>query len=280
LVQALSDGDPPKRSVVITFDDGYADSLRRAKPLLERYDTPATVFVVTGAFGQGREFWWDELEQLILQPSTLPDEFQLTVNGYTHSWELGEAARYTKKDALAHRHWRAWDAPPSRRHGLYRSLWEMLRAMPQSERQRVLDALREWASSEPVCRLTRRLLDPPEVLSLAQDGLIEIGAHTVTHPALSVLPVAMQRAEVEQGKSRLEEILGQPVSTFSYPYGSRSDYTAETVGLVREAGYTGACLCCPGVVQPSTERFQLPRIHVYDCDGEAFAKSLWRWFYG
>jgi peptidoglycan/xylan/chitin deacetylase (PgdA/CDA1 family) len=49
LARALRDGDAlPKRPVVLTFDDGYADFHREALPLLTRYSVPATVFVTTG----------------------------------------------------------------------------------------------------------------------------------------------------------------------------------------------------------------------------------------
>jgi peptidoglycan/xylan/chitin deacetylase (PgdA/CDA1 family) len=81
--------------VVITFDDGYADNLHNAKPLLERYDIPATVFVTTGHIGHEREFWGDELDRLLLQPSTLPELLGLSINGSPYQWELGEVAHYT-----------------------------------------------------------------------------------------------------------------------------------------------------------------------------------------
>src|SRR5262245_19306871 len=66
LSQRLASGATLRHTVVLTFDDGYADNLHHAKPLLERYDAPATVFVTSGYVGQDREFWWDELERLLL----------------------------------------------------------------------------------------------------------------------------------------------------------------------------------------------------------------------
>ncbi len=65
LVASLHRGTLPKRAVVVTFDDGYADNLREAKPILERQGVPATVFVSTGHLGSLRGFWWDELEKLL-----------------------------------------------------------------------------------------------------------------------------------------------------------------------------------------------------------------------
>src|SRR5436309_3311860 len=61
LVSRLSERDLPIDSAVITFDDGYADNLHVAKPLLEQHKLPATVFVTAGAVGREAEFWWDEL---------------------------------------------------------------------------------------------------------------------------------------------------------------------------------------------------------------------------
>ena len=75
LVQALPNRTQRRRTVVITLDDGYADNLIHAVPLLEQYEIPATIFVATGGLIEGREFWWDELERLVLRPGTLPPPY-------------------------------------------------------------------------------------------------------------------------------------------------------------------------------------------------------------
>jgi peptidoglycan/xylan/chitin deacetylase (PgdA/CDA1 family) len=116
-----------------------------------------------------------------------------------------------------------------------------------------------------------------EVEALEQGGVIEIGAHTVTHPFLSALPAAWQRDEIKDGKAFLEELLGHPVTSFAYPYG---DYTAETTALVREAGLKCACSTVADTVWRRSDCFQLPRVEVKDWDGEEFAARLSRWFNG
>src|SRR6476619_1419319 len=49
----------PENAVAVTFDDGYLDNLTNAKPILEKYDVPATIFVCSGAVDRKEEFWWD-----------------------------------------------------------------------------------------------------------------------------------------------------------------------------------------------------------------------------
>ncbi len=87
---------------------------------------PATVFVTTGYIGHEREFWWGELDRLLLQPGTLPERLRLSVKGSIYRWNLGEAARHSEEASQRYRRWRAWEEASSSRHYLYRSLWELL----------------------------------------------------------------------------------------------------------------------------------------------------------
>lgn len=281
LVQALRDGGFPDQAVAVTFDDGYIDNLYQAKPLLGRSAIPATVFVTTGFIRQEGECWWDELDRLLLQPGTLPATLRLNVSGNAYQWELSEAVHYGEEDLRRYRRWSVLEKDdPSRRHFLYRSLYQLLRPLSKKERRRVLDELLAWAHAESLARPTHRVLSPDEVLHLAEGGLVEVGAHSETHPVLSKLSVADQRVEIEGSKARLEEILGRPVTSFAYPYGGRSQFTAETVAIVREAGFSLACSTLAEVVWRGTNCFRLPRVAVQDWNGEEFARRLRRWLGG
>src|SRR5215210_4757041 len=277
---ALRNGRLPDRAVVVTFDDGYFDNLRNAKPLLERYDVPATVFVASGFIGQKHEFWWDELDRLVLQPGRLPDRVRLSVDGKTYQWELGESADYTKEDFRSHRGWKAWKESQTPRQYLYTSLHDLLRSLSAGERRRKVAEVRSWRIDAPGRRPRHRPLSVEEIGRLQGGGLVEVGAHTVNHPLLSELSTAVQRREIRQSKARLEEIVGYGVSSFAYPYGKSADYASETVDVVRRAGFACACSTVTGVVRRSSDPFQLPRVWVRNCSGERLATQLDRWFEG
>lgn len=274
---ALRRGDLPRRAVAVTFDDGYADNLHGARPLLEAHEVPATVFLPTAAIGQTSEFWWDELCGLLLQPGNLPRVLHLRIGDARHVWELGEAASYSEADARRHRSWRAWEPPPGVRQQLFRTLWELLHPLDEDARQRVLGELRRWARADGASRPEYRTLSWAEVSALARGGLIDIGAHTVSHASLAALPIDAQRDEIRQSKHRLEAALGRPVTGFAYPFGKRTDYTAATAALVREAGFACACTNVAGAVRKGADPFETPRVLVEDWDGEEFAGRLRRW---
>ena len=91
-------------------------------------------------------------------------------------------------------------------------------------------------------------------------------------------PVGIQRTEVIQGKEYLEETLGRPVQTFSYPFGGRVDFNRKTVKIVKEAGITTACANYGLTLIGSTDPYRLPRALVRDWDVESFSSRMKAWF--
>ena len=256
-LRSLRSRSVPSHGVVVTFDDGAADNLHNAKPLLERYDIPATVFVASEYSKGEREFWWDELERILLSTRELPEKLSLKINGTTLDWDASRS-----------------------RNQLYQHLGDSLRPLPTTQRFDVIAELQQWSGGSMPPRQTHRALSPDEIRKLADGGLVEIGAHTVTHPVLSAIPVKDQEQEIRNGKAQLEEILNARVESFAYPYGTRDDYTRDTVNLVKQAAFTCACSNFKGVVQPQTSLYELPRFVVRDWDGEEFERHLRGWFRG
>ncbi|HEY9653498.1 MAG TPA: polysaccharide deacetylase family protein, partial [Coleofasciculaceae cyanobacterium] len=275
LAIAHQNGNIPQRAVAITFDDGYVDNLYQAKPLLERYNIPATVFVSTGYMGQQREFWWDELERLLLRPGRLPDKLCLDINGNLQRWELGLAVNYSEEDRECDRHISPWQAEPGSRLFFYYSLWQQLKPLPESQQLKALQQITQWANVDSVTRPNYRPLLLEEIRTLEQGGLVEVGAHTVTHPSLKAHTPSFQMQEIQQSKADLEKLLGHPVTSFAYPFG---DYAAETVELMHQTGFVYACSTVKDTVWRQSDCFQLPRFGVYNWNGEEFAKQLLRCF--
>jgi len=281
LVQHLKKGQMTRRSIVITFDDGYADNLLSAKPLLDQYGTPATVFVTSGQVNSKSEFWWDELDRLLFQRGTLPQKLSLRVAGKHYEWDLGACAAYSDYIYRRHCHWNVLKKEdPTTLQIIYSELCNLLHSLQEPERQDVLDQIRNWAGMDSKGRESHRALTSDEAIKLASDGLIEVGAHTVTHPVLAALRAPAQDHEIKKSKGHLEETLGQPVTSFSYPYGGRADYSQETVNIVRDAGCICACSNFEGHVVAGIDCFQLPRFIVLNWDGEEFFLRLKAWFHG
>lgn len=272
LTKALSDRKLPKRATVVTFDDGYADNLQHAKPILEKHDVPATVFMTTGTYGRTREFWWDELQGILLEPGTLPNRLTLDLAGQSHAWELGDISTYTLEQARPHSNWRFdTSPPPTVRHRVYTEIYFLLWNLQHDHRSKIMDDLLAQAGRGITVRPAQRAMNDDEVLKLADGGLIEIGAHTHTHPNLASQPLELQDDEIRRSKQRMESLLSRPVESFAYPFGM---HTEKTLQLVRDAGFKQACACLKHAVQYRSELHRLGRADLGDLDGDQFAKML------
>lgn len=96
-----------------------------------------------------------------------------------------------------------------------------------------------------------------QLIELSQSPLIEIGAHTLDHPYLSKLLAEKVQIEIERSKSELEQLLGQPILTFAYPYG---DFNSSTIRIVKEAGFIAALGTQYGTWQSLDNLFTLHRL--------------------
>jgi len=263
LVRAITDRQAPRGWAAITFDDGYIDVLTTAKPILERFDCPATAFLATGAIGSSREFWWDTLVRIVFETPTLPKTLAIEVAGERYHWNV-------VNDRVAFECAEQKDQKSLSRSELHSNLWQLLRILDPIERDRHLEELAIWADVSMMARPTDTAMNPAEVRALT-DGLFEVGAHTVTHPSLPALDMAGQRAEIEDSRRVCEELTGTKVTSFAYPFG---DWDKNSIAAVRNAGFTTACCTEPRVITPRSDPFRLPRVEVGNWSGHEFARRL------
>jgi peptidoglycan/xylan/chitin deacetylase (PgdA/CDA1 family) len=242
-----------KPAVAITFDDSYADNALEALPILEEVGAPATFFVSTGTIGTRSEFWWHELERIILEKQSLPSSFTLEDGFFGRSWPTGNTTE---------------------RQAFYKGIVRLMNDADAVRRNNWLIQLRCWAGTEEEDTDTHRSMTVDELRLLAGSSLVTIGAHTVTHTRLSSLSPEAQREEIYASKKALEAWLDRGISTFSYPFGRRSDYTKHSIALCRQAGFAKAAANFPGQSHRWSDPYQIPRHLVRNWPVETFALKL------
>lgn len=257
LVAALQQGVLPQRAVAVTFDDGYGDNFVNAYPLLAAAQIPATIFVTSEPIDSRQEFWWDELERVVLAPMSFPALLRCSMRAGEFAWSLNGVE----------------DQPRA-----YWALYHALKPLAPDERAAALQQLGRWANAAPADRAAYRAMTRTELAEIVNGGLVEIGGHTRNHPQLAALPVDAQRAEIVGGKRRLEELIGSPLKAFAYPYGQATDFTEETTVIVRAAGFGMALTTIHGYVETGDDIFQLRRCAVFNWDHATFRRKIEEFF--
>jgi peptidoglycan/xylan/chitin deacetylase (PgdA/CDA1 family) len=255
LTEGLEHGRLPQRTVVVTFDDGYANNLEVARPALARHGLTATLFVATGYIGDTREFWWDEVERLVCveRHADADPVLELTVGAERLRCPMEDGAQAARRIVL----------------------W--LEGLPAGSVEHGLAALRRWAGTEspPAPRPTHRPLKMDELSALAASAEFEIGAHTRSHLRLSAQTPEVQRAEIDGSRVDLESWLQSGPRSFAYPFGSPGvDYAPLTVNLVQDAGFDVAVSGSPELTVRSSPRYELPRWFVTVTEPSAFERWL------
>lgn len=128
----------------------------------------------------------------------------------------------------------------------------------------LLGKTNDWEHHVPQPEM--RLLSAEETREVARRGM-EVGAHTMTHVRLAGLPPEHLEEEVRGSREILEEVIGEEVEGFCYPFGSIDE---NAVRAARRAGYEYACAVSETVEKSA---YDIPRIPLAERDN-AFRFSL------
>lgn len=253
LLREAREGIFTQGTIALTFDDGYLDVLENGVPILEKYGLHATVFVTAGMVGSDREFWWDDLERILLTGAPLPESLDVTTPAGSGRWELDR---------------------PEGRVAAYEALCSVLRDCDFNEIRADMDGLLAWAGMPPEGRRSHRVVDPEQLRRLASSPAIEIGSHTVSHARMTILSPDRRREELVESRRLLTEWTGRETSLFSYPYGTGRDFDAATARQVAAAGYSAGIANFAGDVKAGVDPFAVPRRLVRNWDRDTFASWI------
>jgi peptidoglycan/xylan/chitin deacetylase (PgdA/CDA1 family) len=238
LHRRLTERNFSRRFACFTFDDGYRDNRDFALPVMREFGAPFTVYVASDfAEGIGR-LWWIALEMVIAKASSI---------------EADIAGVATRLDT----------STPAAKEAAFERLHDWLRGLPGGgDLQREMGALcaRYGVDETAICRELCMSWD--ELKAFANDPLVSIGAHSVTHCNLARQPREIASQEMATSRERIENALQRPVVHLAYPYGDKIAAGAREFALAQAAGFKTAVTTRPGMIFPESAGHltALPRV--------------------
>ncbi|MBI2568172.1 MAG: polysaccharide deacetylase family protein [Candidatus Schekmanbacteria bacterium] len=270
LCEALAAGTLPHAdAVAVTLDDGYADAFSAAYPILRAHRIPATIFLPTRFIDDAAPLWWDRVAFLVAAGSTVTRSADPN-NRFRRAWllELPDSAYPAAVRAGLRR---AFAGSASALAGVIAAL----KSMPHATATGLVDDLTERLRCLGIAVDQRaEALTWDQARIMADSGLIDFGAHTVTHAILTRMPPEQAEAEVRESRRVIEARLGRTVRHFAYPNGRHADYSPAIQTLVRAAGYASAATSVPGANRGPHDLFALRRLTVGDEPAAVLALRL------
>ncbi|HEY7497053.1 MAG TPA: polysaccharide deacetylase family protein [Vicinamibacterales bacterium] len=235
------------RLCAVTFDDGWRDNYTHAFPILKKHNVPATIFLATNFVDGGSWFWEERLKYVLAHVMQRHLDRAIAASELSAVSEV--LARLELSAILAM-------GLPRFRQFLSAHV-TTLRAKPEAERARVMDALEGLIKLESL-REPRRFMNWDEIREMEAAGM-HFGAHTVSHVNLERSEQAAAEREIAGSKSRTEASLANAAPVFAYPFG-RS--TPAVRAFVQKVGFRGAFTIVPGLVRRGADPMQLNRIDI------------------
>lgn len=236
LVDHLKTGKDFDRPVIaVTIDDGYRDNYTTMFPVLKEKQIPATIFLAAGFISTEEKIWVDRLLEAISKTKERDLKLQGNHDGAGIYDLSSKAQKYASYNTLA-----GW-----------------LKGLPVGERKDALSKIEEKLNYQP--SKDRIMLDWEEVREMENAG-ITFGAHSVSHPILSRMPVEEAKQEILESKRQIEKHLGHAIKHFAFPNGRAEDFIAELGQFCRDTGFASISSTEYGANREAEDRWFLKRV--------------------
>jgi len=222
----------PPKPVAVTFDDGYADNLEVAAPVLNRFGIPGIVYATVGS----------------LDKKLPPGISRLRYSFFTtkkNSWSDAKDQRWELKDRLG-------------RSQAFEAAAECCACIAGDAQEDFVSAIEHQLEVEPVKQ--NLMLTWDQARQLIRQGHT-IGSHGMSHPNLAHIKTDDVEFELGESKKRLEEELRSPICHFSYPCPIlQPHWSASTVASCRKQAYATAVTVDSGPVREGDDPLVLHRV--------------------
>ncbi|MFT3754061.1 MAG: polysaccharide deacetylase family protein [Paludibacter sp.] len=107
-------------------------------------------------------------------------------------------------------------------------------------------------------------LTAEQIMIMAKDPLCTIGSHAVHHQMFRYMTASEAKAEYEQSRSYLQQLTGQPIDCFAFPYGRLVECSCKNIRTLSESVYDFAFSAIAGnlSLKGLTGKYYLPRVNV------------------
>ncbi len=201
-----SNYEPKRKTIALTFDDGYENNYTHAYALLKKYSFPATMYIITSCIQNESMITWYDFIDFI------------------------KTGLITEKIDVSH-----FKRAPIR---TINELKVFVQTLNITEREILFaEIARQVKAEDYISRFPKehwKLMSRQQMVELANSGLVEIAAHSHTHPNLGNIELAFAKDEIVKSKALLEETIQQEVKSIAFPDGS---YTDAVKQVCIEAGY-------------------------------------------
>lgn len=225
-----------RNSLLITFDDGYADNLKNAIPILENEQLQALFYISIHNLNNQSIFWWDELDLIFKYPEKIDSKVLNQLFKNTNVADVNSLYNYY--------------------------LTKLKRASSLREREdylgevRMLRVVLEEERKEYYC------LTYDECITMGNSKAAIIGAHSINHLSLAALSNSDQEHEITESVMELSKIIKKRISYFSYPYGEKHDYNEFSEAVCKKLNLNHAAANYGGYMDCISNKYAFTRFVV------------------
>ncbi len=201
--------DTSKKTITISFDDGFKNNLDTALPLLEKHQVPATFFISSVCTEEmDHRFLWSEL---------------IAGLNYFYKDQWISVGEHEYKNLI--------DANNN-------SLADFLKRQTPKKRDILLKEMAD--KYDLVNKITSlpeeiwKLMAKEELIQFSKSKFVDIGSHGHLHYNLGEISLEEAKSELLKSKQKLSEVLGQEINMIAYPDGS---YTEKVKDIAEDLGY-------------------------------------------